>query len=374
MFEELVLSVDDDKSDLVDAIGLDVLGLKERTHLQQWILKHPNILGPGTQVITDEFDQWQDPGGQAVKDRLDILAIDPDGRLVVGELKRGIAADTTHLQAIKYAAMVSRLRPSDIADLLSKATPLARSALNLPDDPGAIGSALETVLGLSESTNRSPRIVLVAFDFSPTVTSSTVWLREQGVDITLVRFRPYRLATGQVIVSFVRIYPLPDTEEFTIGRRTAEPAVGRLSMVDEASTDTFVPWDEPSLRMLSQQGNPATIALLNLCSEADGQPVTVEDIAATAGITKAQVKSQLAGLTMRLKNPNYGLSPRAWPVRIDWQPGGVANYYFKDGLDAIWREIRRDDATDAPAGADQPAANQPPDGPDADSGVDPVDG
>ena len=44
------------------------------------------------------------------------------------------------------------------------------------------------ILGLSPDLLLQPRIVLLAEKFSPTVTSSVVWLNEQGVDITLKRY------------------------------------------------------------------------------------------------------------------------------------------------------------------------------------------
>lgn len=348
MFEELVLSVNDEHSERVAAVGLDALGLREREHLQKWVVGNPEVLGPGTQVITTEYDQWQNSDGEPVRDRLDVLGIDPDGRLVVAELKRGPAPATIHMQAVNYAAMVSRLTVADVADLLSKSTDDCRNALTLPTDVDGIASALETVLGMSESTIRSPRIVLIASDFPPTVTAATVWLNEQGVEITLVRFRPYRLNDGSVIVSFARIFPPPDTEEFTIGRaivsRSKLPTSG-----DDSSDDAALPWDQASLELLAQRGNTVTVTLMDLCAQAGSQPVTVKDIETTAGVTWGQIRGQLAALTMMLKNPKYGLAPRKWPVRIDWQPGGVANYYIKEDLAAPWRAIRGIAPTDSDA-------------------------
>ena len=52
--------------------------------------------------------------GLAVKDRLDVLAVDQTGQLVVIELKRDDAPTDVHLQAITYAAMVSRFSEEQI--------------------------------------------------------------------------------------------------------------------------------------------------------------------------------------------------------------------------------------------------------------------
>jgi hypothetical protein len=148
----------------------------------------------------------------------------------------------------------------------------------------------------------------------------------------LIRYRPYRLADGQLVVSFTRLYPVPDVEEFTIGRRP-EGSVGG-DMVPGA------PWDEASLRNLAVQGNAATLAMLDLCSAEGATAVSVKDIAEQAGISVGAVRGQLAGLTMRLKNPSYGFVQTTWPVTITL-PGGFASYRMDPGLAAIWRAIRQ---------------------------------
>jgi hypothetical protein len=50
------------------------------------------------------------------KDRLDILGLDREGRLVVAELKRDAAPDTVEMQAIRYTAMASRFDLDVLAD------------------------------------------------------------------------------------------------------------------------------------------------------------------------------------------------------------------------------------------------------------------
>lgn len=83
-------------------------GLLERQHLQEWVIANPQVLGESVLVITSEFDRWADTDGVPARDRLDVLGLDATGRLVVVELKRGTADRDVHLQAITYAALVSR--------------------------------------------------------------------------------------------------------------------------------------------------------------------------------------------------------------------------------------------------------------------------
>jgi RecB family endonuclease NucS len=89
VYDEMLLTVNADKATPVDRVDLSDLDLREREHLQEWILANPAVLGPNVEIIASEYGRWQTAGGVPVLDRLDILAVDPDGRLVVAELKRG---------------------------------------------------------------------------------------------------------------------------------------------------------------------------------------------------------------------------------------------------------------------------------------------
>jgi len=249
---------------------------------------------------------------------------------VVAELKRGAAPHTVHMQAVNYAAMVSRLTLRDIAELWVAwhGTP------DQPLDLQSVQDELQTKWLMTPDTIKSPRVVLIASDFPSSVTSAVVWLNEQGVSIDLVRFRPYQLESGQVLANFTRIFPVPSVEDFTIGKKAAAPANST------AALHPGDPWDLSALERLAKQGNEATLALLDLCAADEALPVSVQDITVQAGISAAQVKGQLAGLTMRLKNPKYGFAQNNWPVEVEWLPGGVASYRMPQDLIALWKQAR----------------------------------
>lgn len=330
--DEFVFRVEQDKAETVQRVTLAEQGLKEREHLQEWVLAHPAVLGDGVEVVASEFDRWQTAAGDPVLDRLDVLGIDRNGRLVVAELKRDDAPHFVHVQAINYAAMVSRLTPEDVADLYAA----TRTRQGQTMDRDAALEWLTTQRLMTTDSLRNPRIVLVATDFPPSVTASTVWLSERGVSISLLRYRAYRLGDGQVVVSFSRVYPLTDVEEFMIGRR-AEP-------VEHDVTPT-VPWDADALRRLAKTGNTATLTLLDLCAAEEAAGVSVQDIAGQADLTAGQVRGQLAGFTMLLRNPKYGFTQKRWPVDVRWSGGGVASYEMPKHLAALWRQIRAADTT-----------------------------
>lgn len=325
MHDEILFAVEADKASKVERRGLDELGLQERQHLQEWVLANPEIIGPGSIVITSEFDRWEAADGSPVADRLDVLALDPDGHLVVVELKRGAAPSTVHMQAINYAAMVSRLTPEDVAEMYSA----SRASSEEPITPDSALDLLTTQHLLSVEGIRHPRLMVIASDFPPSVTAAVVWLNEQNVDFSLTRFRAYQV-NGQVVVTFTRLYPVPDVEEFTIGRRAE--AVKK--------SQTGPPWDEESLRRLAANANPATLALMDLSATVTGETVGVKQIALAAGTTEYGVRGQLAGLTMRLKNPKNGFSQTVWPTTVEWLPGGVARYTLDPTLSEVWRAIR----------------------------------
>lgn len=78
------------------------LNIWERKHIQEWLRQAPELLGEELLILSIEFDRFTNS-----KDRLDILALDRRGNIVVVELKRDPFAGYADLQSIRYAAMVS---------------------------------------------------------------------------------------------------------------------------------------------------------------------------------------------------------------------------------------------------------------------------
>ena len=58
------------------------LGLRERENLQEWLAAMPEALGEELLIIQKEFDGFAD-----TRERLDLLALDKQGRLVIVENK-----------------------------------------------------------------------------------------------------------------------------------------------------------------------------------------------------------------------------------------------------------------------------------------------
>ena len=75
------------------------LSIREREHLQEWIAKNPDMLGEELLIIQKEFDGFND-----TQERLDLLAVDKKGGLVVIENKLDDTGRNVVWQALKYAS------------------------------------------------------------------------------------------------------------------------------------------------------------------------------------------------------------------------------------------------------------------------------
>lgn len=334
MPDELVFNVQESRAVPANPISLPEAGLSERQHLQEWVLSHPEIIGDGVLVVTSEFDSWRSASG-AERDRLDVLGIDREGRLVVAELKRDRAPDTVEMQAIKYAAMVSRFTPDVVA---SQYAEFLRRRGTTVSDEDAMAQLVEHIGGdLDPELLRQPRIVLVASAFPPAVTASVVWLSEMGLDVTLMRVQAYRGQDDHVIVSVSQLYPVPDVEEFTVAPVRASARRARGDDYPE------LPWDADDLRRFADVvSNPTVRAAMDLCASRPGQWVSIRDVEAKAGRTPYQARGDLAGLTMMVKRR---FARSNWPFSAKWAAGGDENYYYSMDLPTaqMWTNITVDD-------------------------------
>jgi alkylated DNA nucleotide flippase Atl1 len=203
----------------VPPTGLAAESLLERQHLQEWVIAHPQVLGESVLVITAEYDRWTDTDGVPARDRLDILGLDVTGRLVVVELKRGTADRDVHLQAITYAALVSRFDLGTLAEA-------HHDFLSRRGQTSGIDACRQRLLDhvdgeWSPELLQRPRQVIIAADFPKQVTHSVVWLSEMGLDIDLIQVGLWKV-DGHVIAGFAKVYPTPEVEEFTLAPARVE--------------------------------------------------------------------------------------------------------------------------------------------------------
>lgn len=117
--------------------SFEELRIHERTDLQRLLRDQPDALGEELTISAEEFGQWEDS-----RRRIDLLALDRRGQLVVIELKRGDDGSHMELQALRYAAMISTTTFDEVVETYSRlhsqsgnATPVdARQELCTNDD------------------------------------------------------------------------------------------------------------------------------------------------------------------------------------------------------------------------------------------------
>jgi len=192
-------------------------GLLERQDLAKWVEQYPAILGEELLIITSEYDRFD-----KTNERLDLLALDKDGNLVVIELKRDDSGKNVDLQAIKYAAYCSTLSLADLVDMYLKYQKQKGFELTLEAAQAAILEFIEN--DDFEELNDRPRIILVAKEFRPEVTASVLWLRKFALDVSCVKWDPYELENGIVAVNSSVLIPLPEAKDFIIQAEKKEIA------------------------------------------------------------------------------------------------------------------------------------------------------
>jgi len=186
------------------------LGLKERTDIQRILREHVHLIATDTMVLAEEYGDWEDS-----RRRIDLLGLTKEAQLVVIELKRTEDGGHMELQALRYAAMVSTMT-------FRQAVEAHQSYLAKNGQPTE--SAEERIREFLEDAADEPtlddqvKIVLASADFSKEITSSVLWLNEQGLDITCVRLRPYA-AGGSIFLDIQQVIPLPEASEFQIAIR-----------------------------------------------------------------------------------------------------------------------------------------------------------
>jgi hypothetical protein len=208
-------------------------GVKEREHLQDLLKRQVQIIAPDTLIIAEEFGNWEDS-----RRRIDLLGIDENASLVVIELKRTEDGGHMELQAIRYAAMVSAMTFDSVVEVYGQ------YLKQLGRDGNARDQLLE-FLGWNEPDEekfaQDVRIILASAEFSKEITTSVLWLNDQGLDIRCIRLKPYRDGT-RLLLDVQQVIPLPDAEEYQVRIRdkTRQEKAARTQARDLTKYDVVI--------------------------------------------------------------------------------------------------------------------------------------
>jgi hypothetical protein len=203
-------------------------GQVSEADLEEIILRAPEALGEELLPLGNQLADFSED-----KQRLDVLAIDKSGEMVVIELKVVDQFGLTDMQALAYAGGYADLPTSHYAETLQRslASPRGapyRTATGLQETASAekVRGAIAEFLSLDSFGDWEPsqqvRIKLVAPGFTKRVLKNVKWLGEvYGMPIEAIRTQ--LVISGSVKqFSFDRILPLPGDEAFDLTVRERE--------------------------------------------------------------------------------------------------------------------------------------------------------
>jgi hypothetical protein len=182
-------------------------GLTERKHLQEWIANNPDCLQEPLLIIQKEFN-----GFLETNERLDLLALDKDGNLVIIENKLDDTGRDVMWQVIKYASYCSTLTPSEIIDIFQRYLDGRGSKENAKD---VIDEFLDLNRDIVLNSDNSQRIIMIAGEFRKEVTSSVMWLLNNGIRIQCYKAIPFILG-DQLLLNMDLIIPIKESADYVI--------------------------------------------------------------------------------------------------------------------------------------------------------------
>lgn len=200
--------------------------IKERDNIEEWIRKDPTILNEELLIIAHEYDKFE------VNERLDLLALDKEGELVIIELKRDKTGSDVDFQALKYCSYCSTFTPTDIIEVYK----------GYLDKFKIEKDALESIMDFLEVENedllngilnRGQRIIIVGKEIDKRILSVSAWLSNNNINIKCISIIPYLLNnTKDVIIDVNQIIPPYTINDFFISKKV-EKSKGKLVQPDD---------------------------------------------------------------------------------------------------------------------------------------------
>jgi hypothetical protein len=192
------------------------LGFTERHHLQEWLEASPQALGEELLIIQKEFDGFDD-----TRERLDLLALDKDGNLVIIENKLDDSGRDVVWQALKYASYCANLSKAQVIEIyqryLNQKAFHSEAVAEKAEDK--ILEFLDNVSDLDEAIinrGKSQRLMFVAANYRKEVTNTALWLSQFGIGSQCFKATPYQ-SGEELFINIEQIIPTPESKEFMIG-------------------------------------------------------------------------------------------------------------------------------------------------------------
>ena len=197
----------------LDNTSLDVAKWTERYDLQQMIVRCDAAffgeIGERLLLLGQEIRP-----SEVVDDRIDLLALDQDGAVVVIELKRG-SHKLQLLQSLTYAAMISAWTIDALLELRVKLTGKTTDDVN---------AELENfLLEEHEAINSRQRVISVAEAFDYSVLATAEWLCERHDGDVQCHKLVVTVDGASEYLGCVRVYPPSDIDQEALPRKKQKP-------------------------------------------------------------------------------------------------------------------------------------------------------
>jgi hypothetical protein len=211
----------------LSAKSFQELGFKERENLQEWLANNPASLGEDLLIIQKEFDGFND-----TRERLDLLALDKQGNLVIIENKLDDTGRDVTWQVLKYASYCSSLSKSQIIDIYQDY--LVKEGLDTKaEDRISEFFDSQDIEEISLNKGQTQRVMLVAGNYRKEVTSTLLWLLNYNLRIQCFKVSPYQFG-DQLFLNVEQIIPMKEAEEYSI--RMAEKTQDDITSQEEMKT------------------------------------------------------------------------------------------------------------------------------------------
>lgn len=238
-FSPRLLKVVDDQPVALKPVPFQ--GKVDELTLERWIVENPDLIGEPLLILGHQLAEFEED-----KDRLDILALDRHGEIVLCELKVSEDFRVTDLQALAYAGAYARRKREDLARTLQRHMQKLANAASATSPASAEGNgsatppppavtisyedAVAKIVGFIEvddfddwQPSQQVRIKLVAPSFPRRVLQTVKWLGDvHSVRLEAITVRLFETAPQQYSLAFERLLPLPAETEFDMTIRERE--------------------------------------------------------------------------------------------------------------------------------------------------------
>lgn len=199
-------------------VGAQPVPLKDSALASEELLEDMIVAAPS--LLSDEWmliGRQEDTG---LGGRIDLLALAPDGALVLIELKRGRTPREVVAQALDYASWVETLRSEEIVAIYGRFAPgrdLSR------DFQAQFGQVLD-----EESLNQSHQIIIVAASLDESSERIVAYLNERDIAINVLCFQVFELGNEQLLSRAWLIDPIETQARASIPDGPSEPWNGEF--------------------------------------------------------------------------------------------------------------------------------------------------